>query len=434
MTLAPKAGSETTPLYLRYDAWNRMTGVDLNGDLDFIDANEVKYVYDARGMRIAKDFGTGSAQADQNYFFNEKWQVLEVRKDGNVNPLETFAWQMGYIDAPLVRWHDANVDGDVSDAGDSTLYLLYDANYNVTAAVKILVIGQDYVPTVVERYHHTPYGLRTVLNADWTIDTDDPDGDGNYSDYNQTLAHQGGSIDFETGVIKFRHRDLHVSLGLWLERDPLGYVDGGRLYEYVRSRPGLSVDPFGLRSATTQPTTHPTSPKPSKQKDDAGAECCEDEMTVIELRVRIPMYDKPVREQILEGMPLEAIDTGHTYIWFAEEDSYGFYQRPPTFMYGPAMIQKPDVADEDDSHTHVRRIRLCPDSERRLRGLLDRDCADVDKLTYSGVDPNRGDNHYHCTSWALERLADVGVTVPGPELQEPFDLAKTPGFTTKRVR
>jgi RHS repeat-associated protein len=253
----PKAGSETTPLYLRYDAWNRMTGVDLDGDLNFIDANEVKYSYDARGMRIAKDFGAGSAQADQNYYFNEKWQVLEVRKDGITNPLETFAWQMGYIDAPLVRWHDANVDGDVSDAGDSTLYLLYDANYNVTAAVKILVIGQDYVPTVVERYHHTPYGLRTVLNADWSIDTDDPDGDGNYSDYNQTLAHQGGSIDFETGVIKFRHRDLHVSLGLWLERDPLGYVDGSNLCAYVSSRPTNLVDPFGLRQARELREAHP---------------------------------------------------------------------------------------------------------------------------------------------------------------------------------
>jgi RHS repeat-associated protein len=127
-----------------------------------------------------------------------------------------------------------------------------DANYNVTAAVKILVVGQDYVPTVVERYHHTPYGLRTVLNADWTIDTDDPDNDGNYSDYNQTLAHQGGSIDFETRVIKFRHRDLHVSLGLWLERDPLGYVDGGSLYEAVRSSPGAYRDPNGTQASTIE--------------------------------------------------------------------------------------------------------------------------------------------------------------------------------------
>jgi RHS repeat-associated protein len=227
-----------------------MSGPDQYGKLNFSEANEVKYAYDARGMRIAKDFGTGSAQADQNYFFSEKWQVLEVRANGNVNPLETFAWQMGYIDAPLVRWHDANVDGDVSDAGDSTLYLLYDANYNVTAAVKILVIGQDYVPTVVERYHHTPYGLRTVLNADWSIDTDDPDNDGNYSDYNQTLAHQGGSIDFETGVIKFRHRDLHVSLGLWLERDPLGYVDGGSLVAAYASTPVNITDPAGLNPCT----------------------------------------------------------------------------------------------------------------------------------------------------------------------------------------
>jgi RHS repeat-associated protein len=322
----------------------------------------------------------------------------------------------------------------VSDAGDSTLYLLYDANYNVTAAVKILVVGEDYVPTVVERYHHTPYGLRTVLNADWTIDTDDPDNDGNYSDYNQTLAHQGGSIDFESGVIKFRHRDLHVSLGLWLERDPLGYVDGGSLYEYVRSRPGLSVDPLGLRSATTQPTTHPTSPRPSKQKDDAGAECCEGEMTVIELKVRQPAQSPLLGavQAILDGMSPredENFDTGHVFLDLGHGETYGFWQRPHPDPGGD--IFRPDPGDGGE--THSAPFKLCPESLKKLRDAILKDMHNIDNLCYQALDRIKGDDNYQCASWATERLQDIGIDVP--LLSDPYTAPEQiPGMkpVTKR--
>lgn len=44
---------------------------------------------------------------------------------------------------------------------------------------------------------------------------------------------------------------------LGLLQEPLGYVDGGDVYEYVRCNPVGGVDPLGL-AATTQPTTNPT--------------------------------------------------------------------------------------------------------------------------------------------------------------------------------
>jgi hypothetical protein len=39
---------------------------------------------------------------------------------------------------------------------------------------------------------------------------------------------------------------LHAQLGRFMQRDPMGYVDGLSLYQYVRSRPVIERDPNGL--------------------------------------------------------------------------------------------------------------------------------------------------------------------------------------------
>lgn len=40
----------------------------------------------------------------------------------------------------------------------------------------------------------------------------------------------------------------HPTLGRWVQRDPIGYVDGMGLYEYVRTSPVTARDPDGLQS------------------------------------------------------------------------------------------------------------------------------------------------------------------------------------------
>ena len=40
----------------------------------------------------------------------------------------------------------------------------------------------------------------------------------------------------------------HPTVGRWLQRDPLGYVDGASLYEYCGGMPGVATDPHGLAS------------------------------------------------------------------------------------------------------------------------------------------------------------------------------------------
>jgi RHS repeat-associated protein len=51
-----------------------------------------------------------------------------------------------------------------------------------------------------------------------------------------------------TGLLweHFRYRDLET--GVWLSRDPAGFVDGPNLYAYVNQNPWTKFDPLGLES------------------------------------------------------------------------------------------------------------------------------------------------------------------------------------------
>ena len=119
---------------------------------------------------------------------------------------------------------------------DQRLYVQQDANWNVTSVSNA---GGE----VVERYRETPYGLRTVLNDDFTVDGD------SVSDVAMDIGHQGLKHDVETGLIYNRARYLHNSLGRFTAEDPLGtaYQDGMNLYQYVASNPLFALDPAGAQ-------------------------------------------------------------------------------------------------------------------------------------------------------------------------------------------
>jgi RHS repeat-associated protein len=69
-----------------------------------------------------------------------------------------------------------------------------------------------------------------------------PDSDGE-SDISLRFGHQGLYHDTNTGLVYNRNRMLHTELGRFTSRDPLGYVDGRSLYQYVNSNPITGIDP-----------------------------------------------------------------------------------------------------------------------------------------------------------------------------------------------
>jgi len=242
MTAGPKPGTEGTRHWYIWDGWNRLVAVwqddgdgtkEITGE-DPDDTLVATYRYDGQNRRIRKLLGTDPDDPDTayDYYYNETWQMLEVRKDGSANSFEQFVWDVRYINAPVVRFRDGNTDGDLVDEGDNTLYYTNDANMNVTSLV-------EPDGDVVERYAYDPYGKVTVLDPDFSADAD------NKSDFDNTILYCGYFFDDESGLYQVRERYLHVTLGRWLLPDSLEYHDGMNMYQYAAGCPGVALDPYG---------------------------------------------------------------------------------------------------------------------------------------------------------------------------------------------
>ena len=236
MSSGPKAGDETTRLHFVYDAWNRLAAVKADDDGE-PGATIATYAYDGMGRRVSKTVGSDTF----DFYYNEQYQVVEVRKNGDTDPYEQTVYDVRYIDAPVMVYRDTDTDG----SSIQYVYVAQDANFNVTA----IIDGSN--GSVINRFVYTPYGQRTVLNASWAAGTTD-----------FMLGHQGLMLDGESGLYYNWARFYHPTLGRFMQRDPLEYVDGGNLYEYVRSSPIGAIDPRGL--AVTPPPIPGENPPPKQ--------------------------------------------------------------------------------------------------------------------------------------------------------------------------
>jgi len=243
MTTVPKPSDMTSMYTCTYDAWNRLVKVS-DG------ANTVaEYRFDGLGRRIRKYVPDGENWTVTEFYYSVARQVLEVRRDGGKtrsgSPLseptlattlrEQYIWSPRYVNALILRDRDNAAGGDLGKTGsglDERLYYLTDANMNVTTLTDT---GGD----AVERYTYDPYGKVTIYDGTWTNTR-------NSSSYDNAILYCGYYRDDETGLYHVDHRTYHPLFGRWLQRDPLGYVDGMSVYEYCGGRPVTATDAQGL--------------------------------------------------------------------------------------------------------------------------------------------------------------------------------------------
>jgi len=104
---------------------------------------------------------------------------------------------------------------------------------------------------VLERYEYDAYGNCRVLEPNFA---DDPDGK---SDFANPYFFTGRQVDtLDSGSLKIqynRNRYYDYYTGRWFTQDPMGYVDGLNLYEYVRGNPCGVNDPFGTCACVSLP-------------------------------------------------------------------------------------------------------------------------------------------------------------------------------------
>jgi RHS repeat-associated protein len=167
---------------------------------------------------------------NEDAYFNENWQMLEVRKTVsgtiNSNPLQQYVWHPFYIDAPVLRDYDATCSGS-----PTRYYDTFDARFSVTAAT-----GSTGSPA--ERYSYSPFGTITFLTGGFAVLSTQQSQIGN------DTAFTGRQVDAESGFLYFRNRLYHSELGAFVRRDPRGYSDILNLYDagFVPK----TMDPFGL--------------------------------------------------------------------------------------------------------------------------------------------------------------------------------------------
>ncbi len=92
---------------------------------------------------------------------------------------------------------------------------------------------------------YNPYGKLQILDANFTADSD------NVSDVDWEHTITGRQFDAESGLYQFRNRFYDGSTGRFVNRDPLGYVDGANV-----NRNGFTPDrndPHGFQPAPKMP-------------------------------------------------------------------------------------------------------------------------------------------------------------------------------------
>jgi RHS repeat-associated protein len=188
--------------------------------------------YDGLRRRVRKFVTDGSVTHDN--YYTASWQLAEVRKNSDTDPLDQYVWGLRYIDAVVVRFHDDNTDGVYSaDLSDLTLYYVNDANMNLTLLM-------DEGAGLRGRFAYDAYGKPLFLRQSWTVRTTQATHRAN------PIHYAGYHYDEETGLYHVRHRTYNPTLGRWVQVDPLRYVDGMNVYEYVASMPLVSLDMSGL--------------------------------------------------------------------------------------------------------------------------------------------------------------------------------------------
>jgi RHS repeat-associated protein len=210
-----------------YDAWNRLAAVRNSSNSPI-----VTYSIDALGRRIIED--RPNANTVDHLYYSTGWQVLEERRGGTSSGdiRRQYFWSVDYLDALTARADYA------SGAVSATRHALYDANWNVTAIA-------DASTGVLERYIFDPYGVVTVLYANWTVRGGSP--------YGWNYLHQGGRLDVDSNLYHYRHRDYSGTLGRWTQTDPIGFDAGDvNLYRYLGNEPVKGLDPSGLEEESTQ--------------------------------------------------------------------------------------------------------------------------------------------------------------------------------------
>ena len=159
--------------------------------------------------------GPATGGSTRYFFYSSQWQVLDEYVGSTID--RRYVWGLRYVDDLVLR--DRGITGTLE-----RLFALQDANWNVVA------IYNASANAVAERFAYTAYGVVLPLNPDFSAPYDG-------TAYDWTVLYTGRALDDESGLYYYRMRYYHPGLGVFVNRDVLGYAEGSNLYRYCDLRP-----------------------------------------------------------------------------------------------------------------------------------------------------------------------------------------------------
>jgi len=219
-TVPGPAGDWSKGYQITWDAWSRIVGVaGVDGETVTPLAT---YGYDGLTRRITRYID--NEDATLHSYYNDEWHPVEERKDSETTASASYLWGSRHRD-DLVRRDRAVVGTTLNE----TRYILMD--YFSPASIT------DEEGDVTERYQFSAFGLRTILNPDFTVRSD--------SECAMEFGFQGQFEDIETGWLNYGYRYYLPALGRWSCKDPIEESGGFNLYAFVTNDGVNAVDYLG---------------------------------------------------------------------------------------------------------------------------------------------------------------------------------------------
>jgi RHS repeat-associated protein len=223
-------GSDSYLTLYQWNAWDRLMGVNLTG------AKKFSYTYDDRARRVAVAQATSGGLVARYTAVTFSGGLSVAEFESTTAVVGTVA-AVQYIRGP--------------DMGGGVGGLLRTVRNPVSASTTLPVAPTAAKPAI-HRYNLSNGRGDIVAQSNaagevtWTA---------SYEAYGKRTKETGANADKQrantkdedpTGLLNegFRYRDLET--GVWLSRDPAGFVDGPNLYAYVQQNPWSKFDAEGM--------------------------------------------------------------------------------------------------------------------------------------------------------------------------------------------